>query len=302
MRQALQDFAKSLAWNISDAAAVKVPVEIITPAATNTRNKPLLYGLNGGTFPLRVSFDSTVHTDPELLKPLEQRLLDMKLAINRDVAVLIEENTSWHGLSVTGSVKGSFDDALQLRFPLHISRLGGHDTPSAARLPWDSGPATLPLALDDAQRRPTACPGSRRQPRWPRFLARLAKHPVDTDTRAHQSSRNFPKLRTIATSSFLPWEVRRVAPDARRSSRRSRTSSFCIPTTAPSCEALWLRRAIPSSLAHRNCFRQANHASRSNRKGSFNRWPQRDASTRSCFSCDGASGFGAARITNQAAR
>ena len=95
MRQALQDFAKSLVWKISDAAAFKVPVEIITPAATNTRNKPLLNGLNGGTFPLRVSFDSTVHTDPELLKPLEQRLLDMKLAINRDVAVLIEENTAW---------------------------------------------------------------------------------------------------------------------------------------------------------------------------------------------------------------
>ena len=199
---------------------------------------------------------------------------------------------------MTGSANGSFDEALQLGFPLHYPGSAVTLLLQPARLPWDSS-ATLPLALDDAQ---TA------SDRLPWFTPTTTEAAVRVALQSILSTLTRERIKAVgifATDNrdflFLAREVRRVAPDVLLFTTEPHII-FLHPDYRSFVRGTLVAASYPLFARTLELFSASQSRKPFNRKEQFQSMASEGASTRSCFSCDGASGIRAARVADQAAR
>jgi hypothetical protein len=218
-------------------------VRVVTGSATSRSNSAIIEGFvedppgtrrraSFGTDTAgQVEFESAVHTDPEMLGPLERRLDAMGIPPSQ-VALLVEENTAWgsalftrprtdaavHGESTEpvppgtceNADKGTFSCAIRLSFPMHVSRLAAVTSKAATAAPFAA--ATLPqLDLVDSKE-----PSDR----LPTFTPALTEGTLTTALAGILATLGREQVRAVgilATDKrdfvFLAREVIRAAPN-----------------------------------------------------------------------------------------
>ena len=118
-------------------------VRVISGSATSVNNKPIIEDAVG---PGRVEYAATVLSNRDMLQGVVEHLQKLGPVAPRELALLVEQNTAYGQSEYRpAGERSALETALQIGFPLHISRI------RAAATGRDRAAADLPLAPPKTQ-------------------------------------------------------------------------------------------------------------------------------------------------------